>query len=348
MSALQTSNAYLAQPAESAGQVSPKPVRNGLLAGVLGLVLGVGLAFLRETLDTRVRSTDEIASWLELPLLARVPSPPRHVRSATELVTIVEPNSAHAEAFRILRTNLDFVNLEAGARTIMFTSAGGGEGKSTTAANVAVAMARAGRRCVLVDLDLRQSSVHSFFRLTRDRGMTDVALGRIALEEAMVGVPLGIPARNGHRAGNGQAETGPMLVVVPAGTPPPNPGELVAGSRMATILGTLRERADIVIVDAPPLLSVGDALALSSRVDGMVLVASLPSIQRSALGELRRVLESCPARKLGFVLAGAELEQGYGYASYGAYHQPAPTSHPAGSSVGDQHDGVRTGGREGG
>lgn len=322
MAALQTSNAYLVKPADAASKIWRGPVRNGMLGLALGLFLGVGLAFLWETLDTRIRSADEIASRLGLPLLARLPAPPRKVRSMNHLVMIDEPNGLNAEAFRILRTNLEFVNLDRGARMIMLTSAVEGEGKSTTAANLAVALARSGQRVVLADLDTRRPFIHEFFNLPREGGLTQVALGHIPLDAALARVALAQTSQKEvfGASGNGAGIVHGVLDVLTSGPTPPNPGEFAGSAALADILRSLRERADIVLIDAPPLLNIGDALALSSRVDALLLVTRLHTLRRSMLGELNRVLEACPAAKLGFVLAGAELEEGYGYGAYGASH----------------------------
>ena len=163
--ALQTANAFVVRSGGKAVQVQPRPVRNGVLGLALGLLFGVGLAFLWETLDTRVRSAEEIAERLGLPLLARIPAPPRRLRNENRLVMLADPAGIHAEAFRMLRTNLEFANLERGARTIMVTSAVETEGKSTTIANLAVALARAGKRVALVDLDLRRPFLARLFAL---------------------------------------------------------------------------------------------------------------------------------------------------------------------------------------
>jgi succinoglycan biosynthesis transport protein ExoP len=336
MAALQTSNASVVRTATSATQTAPKTARNTVLGLALGLILGIGLAFLWETLDTRIRSADEIASRLALPLLGRLPAPPRGVRSKNHLVAIDEPTNSNAEAFRVLRTNLELVNLDRQARTIMVTSAVEGEGKSTTVANLAVTLARAGRRVALVDLDVRRPFLHTFFDLSQEDGLTWVALGRMPLEKALVRVPISRtnsgPAEMPRSNGNGGGSIEGFLDVLPSGPIPPNPGEFINGAGVGNILRQLREQADVVLVDAPPLLGIGDALALSAHVDGLLVVTRLHTLRRSMLGELRRVLDACPTVKLGFVLAAAELEQGSGYGSYGTYYQPLHQGERAGVS----------------
>ena len=154
--ALQASNSFVVQPARGASQVQPRPFRAGLLGLLVGLVLGLGLAFLREALDTRVRTAEEVSEALDMTLLARLPTPPKRLTSKDSLVMLEAPRSKESEAFRMLRTNLEFTNLEHGARVIMVTSALESEGKSTTASNLALALARSGRHVALADLDLRR------------------------------------------------------------------------------------------------------------------------------------------------------------------------------------------------
>ena len=240
-----------------------------------------------------------------------------------------EPSGTQAEAFRVLRTNLEFVNLDRHAQAIMVTSALESAGKSTTASNLAVAMARAGKRVALVDLDLRRPSIARFFRLGGRPGLTQVALGHVDLEDALVPIPISAHRqRNGagpeEPAANGQGGPLGLLEVLPSGPIPPDAGEFVATHAVGVTLSQLRERSEVIIVDAPPLLGLGDAMALTSKVDGILLVTRLKTLRRHALNELRRVLDNAPASALGFVITNAETEKGYGY-GYGpaqAYSQP--------------------------
>ena len=319
---LQTSNSVVVRSADGAHQVQPRPVRNGVLGFVLGLGLGIGFAFLRHALDTRVRTSEEIAERLHLPLLARLPEPPRRLRTKKRLVMLAQPQAANAEPFRILRTNLEFVNLERHARTIMVTGALDEEGKSTTVANLAISLARAGRRVILVDLDLRRPALHQFFRVDGGAGITDVALGHASIAETLVPVPIAKNVSDGATASaNGQPELLGSLAVLPAGSIPPDPGEFVATHAMTRLLQTLETRADIVLLDSPPLLHVGDAITLAAKVEGMIVVVNIARVRRPVLTELNRVLVHCSAEKLGFVLAGADREEGYGYGTYAYYEQ---------------------------
>jgi Mrp family chromosome partitioning ATPase/capsular polysaccharide biosynthesis protein len=334
MEALQTANAFVVQTPSSATQVAPRPKRNAILGLVLGLGLGIGLAFLREALDTRVRSAQEVGDRLGLPLLARVLEPPKDVRAEDKLVMLADPAGVHAEAFRMLRTNLEFATLGREARTIMVTSAVEQEGKSTTIANLALALARGGQKVILVDLDLRRPYLEKFFDLRGSPGITQVVLGRSSLQEALVRVPIVpiVPSANLRSrydlsgASNGSNGVHGLLSVLGSGPIPPDPGEFVASQALTRVLDELRESADVVLVDAPPVLHVGDAMVLSAKVDAMLIVSRMETVTRPMLAEMHRLLNTTTALKLGFVVTGAQAEEGYGY-SYGYYartYEPQP------------------------
>jgi len=319
-------NMQVLEPAESADKVSPNPRRDAILGVLFGGVLGIGLAFAAEALDKRVRSEGEIGEALGLPLLGRLPRPARRLRKANKLVMLTEPRSIAAEPVRALRTNIEFANIERDARTIMISSSVQREGKSTTIANLAVALARAGRRVALVDLDLRRPYLHRFLGLKPVPGVADVVVGRADLDEALRVVPVAgasaTRSRNGaatepltrRSSSNGHGEVQAVLHVLPAGTIPPDAGELVGTEALGDLLKTLRGQFDFVLIDAPPLLVVGDAMSLSAKVDAMVVITRLKVVHRGMLQEIARILEACPAEKFGYVVAGAELGEGYGYA----------------------------------
>ncbi len=326
LAALKTANASVVQTSGQAVQTTPKTTRNVILGVILGLFLGIGLAFLRESLDTRVRGADEIGHGLGgLPLLGRAPAPPKRLRDANQLVMLMEPNGPEAEAFRMLRTNLDFVNLGRDARTLMITSAVEQEGKSTTIANLALALARSGKRVALVDLDLRRPFLAHFFGLGGP-GITQVALGHVSLAEALVSVAITEPGAAGADGmGNGKAHrtVKGLLEVLPAGPMPPDPGEFAGTQALGEILAALRERCDLVLIDAPPVLHVGDAIALSAKVDGILVATRLKVVRRNMLHELARQLATVPTPVLGFVVTGADEESAYGYGYGYGYHARA-------------------------
>jgi len=319
---LQTANSVLVHPAEGADKVKPRPKRTGLIAVFLGLGLGLIFAFVRDAFDTRLRSSNEIEDELELPLLGQIPETSKRLSRPEGIVMLSSPDSPEAEAFRILRTNLEFANAETDAKSIMIASSMSEEGKTTTIANLGVALARDGRHVTLVDLDLRRPALPELLGIAPRYGITDVAIGRATLEDALVTVPTAdasitklLSASNGGSSRPGYAG---LLELLAAGPKPPNVGEFVGTRKIAELLGKLRERADIVLVDAPPLLQVGDALNLSSSVDAIIVVTRLKVLERKSLGELKRVLDRIPTKPLGLVLTGVDP---VAESLYGGYFQ---------------------------
>jgi Mrp family chromosome partitioning ATPase/capsular polysaccharide biosynthesis protein len=343
---LQTSTASVVRTPVGAVKVQPKPVRNGILGLALGLIIGLALALFRDALDSRARTAGEIGSETGLPLLARIPQPERRLRGKNELLMLSDPFGPDAEAFRTLKANVEFANREAHARMIMVTSAVEQEGKSTTAANLAVAFTRAGARVILVDLDLRRPFLHRFFDHPGGPGVTDVVHGQVELPDALFEVPVTVTPPASRKTAGSAGRRGPRaaaltkllsLSVLPAGRAPLDPGEFVGTRALADVLADVRERADIVIVDSPPLLHVSDAATLSTVVDAMIVVARIDVVRRNMLSELRRMLAICPAVKLGFVLTGAGREEGaYSYGGY--YHRPPSRDEPRSTDSMSQAD----------
>jgi len=312
------------QPAQGATQTQPRPRRNFILGGLLGLVLGIALALLADGLDRRVRTEEEIEHLLGLPLLGRVSRPPRRLRKKNRLVMVDEPTSVRAEMFWKLRSTIGLVDFEQGLgpRTIMFTSAIQREGKSTTIANLAVALARSGSRVALVDLDLRRPFLHSFFGEDAEPGFADVVVGRETMDRAVRrlslspagGSPSFVDGNGGGRppsgVSSGRSDLEHDLHLVASGAIPPAAGELVASDRVSLLLNDLRGRFDVVLVDAPPLTITSDAMTLSGAVDAIVVVTRF-GIDRTLLSEFARELQNCRAPRLGFILTDVADGDGY-------------------------------------
>ena len=324
--AAQTTSAQVVREADEAPKVGPRTVRNGLIAFCLGLVLALIVVFLADALDTRVRSVDTIREALGLRLLGRLAAPPSRLRNGNSLVMLADPTSHEAEQFRSLRASLELANAEYGARTIMITSTVDGEGKSTTVANLAVALARAGRRVVLIDADLGNPQLHNLFKLDQRPGLTDVELGETWPEEALR--PIGLTddpsgADNSIR----RIERPGSLEVLPAGFALQDPDELGFERAVGRIVQRVRGRADVVLVDAPPLLR-GHAIALSPQVDAMVIVVRLKALRTSVLRDMSWILEASPTTRLGFILTGVDKDEGHGQRQRYAPSERGPDARP--------------------
>jgi polysaccharide biosynthesis transport protein len=315
LEALQTNNNFVFNPSTTTTQVSPRTKVNVALGVIGGLVLATLLAALLETLDTRVRTSEEVEEILGVPLLARIGPPPKGFDK--RVLTLVDPTNIHAEGYRILRTNLELQALRDHAKVFMVSGSVEEEGKSVTIANVAVAAARSGHKTILVDLDLRQPTQDALFGCNgRVPGVTNILLGRATLDEALVEIPL----QDGKSAGEGS------LRLLRSGILPPDPGELVASEQLETLIGQLRTEADVVYIDCPPILRAGDAMTISRLCDVVFLVARIPQVRRPMLTELARAIATCPVPVAGFVATGKQTNEPayrYGYAR-GRYGHPAP------------------------
>jgi len=294
--------------------VSPRPFRSGLLALAVGLVVGTGAAFLQEYLDDSVKTRNELGRLAGgRPVLGVIPVVANLADQADQVVSVNEPQSPAAEAYRSLRTSIQFLALDAPVVTIEITSPSPREGKTTTVANLGVAMARAGQRVVIVGCDLRRPIIHEFFGLDGSLGLTSVILGKAPLSSVLQVVP-------------GQNR----LTVLPSGPLPPNPAEILSSWRFAEVLSSLQQNADVVLVDAPPVLPVTDAMVLSGRVDATVLVALAGVTTRQEVTRAVELLTQVGAPIVGAVLNGvAETgEYGYGYDYYRSTDQRGSAAAP--------------------
>jgi capsular exopolysaccharide synthesis family protein len=305
---LQTGGALFTKPATRGQQTQPKAGRNIVLGLFAGLGFGLILIAMAEALDTRVRTADEVSQTLGLRLLARIPRPAREHRAPGQMAVLQDAPGSSAETFRQLRVAFDFANLDVHATTVLVTSATEGEGKSTTAANLAIAFARTGRRVILADFDLRRPVLDQAFDLSGRPGVSDVLTGRLDVSDVLVRVAAGvIPDRPDTLDGDATFQ------VMPAGGGHANPSDLFESPRVSRLLDDLSALADIVLLDGPPMLPVSDAVILSGKVDAVMVVVRASLVRRSLLSEFRRVLDDAPALVLGFVFAGSDRETGYGY-----------------------------------
>ena len=287
-----------------AGPIEPNIPRNLLFATVLGLASGIGLAFLLEGIDNTVRTTEQAQMISGLASLGMIPmgsksardgaNPRRLViatsKEAVELVTQVRPQSQMAESYRALRTSLLLSNLGAPPKVIIVTSALPQEGKTTTSINTAVVLAQKGVRVLLIDADMRRPSIHKTLGMGPHSGLSNVLTGSTTLEKAIT-----------------RSAILPNLAVLPAGTPPPNPAELLASSNMKDMLMHLREEYDHIVIDTPPSLSVTDSVVLSPRADAVVLVIRSGQTTKQALRRSRDILMQVNAKVVGVLLNAVDL-----------------------------------------
>ena len=305
------------QAASNANQTQPQTTRNTIIGLVLGLVLGVMLAFLQDLLDKRIRTADEVGRRLRVPLLASIPAPPRSLREHP-LVLLAPRGGAQgpsAEAYRIAKLNLGTVMRANRAKAVMFVSAADSEGTSRTAANMAIALARSGSHVVLVDANMRRPAIDGFFGLDDRTGLSDILSGNGDLADALTIVDVGGEGPDDIGT-NGRAATGGLLEVLPAGPPPADAADLLESRTMAELLGELRGRADIVLIDAPPMLPVTDAMMLGAKVDGVIVVARARLASRPHMVALARALDACAAPTLGFLFTGVSVTEENEYGGY--------------------------------
>jgi len=307
----QTGGGQLVTTAVTPGTpVEPNTSRNGVLALALGLLLGVGLAFLRDYLDDSIRTKEDLERASGgLPVIGLIPAVGAwRNHKAPYLVTLSKGTSPAAEAYRALRTSVQFLGLDRPIRCLQITSPTKEEGKTTTLANLAITLAQAGQRVVLLDCDLRRPRMHQFFDLSNEAGFTSVLLGTHPLVDALQPV-----------------KDNPSLAVLASGPPPPDPSELLSSQRTREVIDALRSRCDLVLIDSPPVLPVTDPLVLSAFVDATLLVVAADETSKRALHRSVELLTQVDAPLVGTVLneVGPERSYAYGYGGSGYYQRRA-------------------------
>jgi len=295
-----------------AAPVSPNRRRDAMLAAALGIFLGMAAAVVLDRLDDSVRSPDDIAEQLGLSVLGMIPAikldanRPGSVVTMERLVTHANPRSPVAEAYRSLRTNLAFARAREEIKTLVLTSPGPADGKSTTVANLAITFAQQGQRTLLIDADLRRAVLDKTFSVPRSPGLTEVIVGEAELSAAVNETAV------------------PNLFVLGSGHFPPNPSELLGSGAMRNVLREAKEQFDVILFDSPPLLAVTDAAVLATMVDGTVLVVRMGATARQAVRRALGQLRAVHGRVLGSVMNDVDLRKssyygGYGYAYYAYY-----------------------------
>jgi capsular exopolysaccharide synthesis family protein len=287
-------------PAGKAEQVAPKKLTNLAYSAIVGLILGLGLALLQEFLDDRVNSPEDARRLLKTPILGYVPL---IEKEEGRLLSQTRSSGSVLESYRVLRSNVQFATVGATVNSLLVTSTIPGEGKSVTAANLAVAMAIDGRRVILVDADLRRPTVHLKFGTQQSPGLSNVLVGHTHLEEALRDTAI------------------PGLQLLTSGPLPPNPAELLNSEPMQQLHQQLKEIADVVIFDSPPCLATADAQVLAASVDGVLYVIQFGETKKSGIRHAVELLQQAHANILGVIFNKIELSTGqdgyyYGYYNY--------------------------------
>jgi len=280
--------------------IKPRPVLNAVLAAVAGLILSAGIVFLIEFLDDTIRDPGEIMRKWGVPVLGTIV---RYNHEKDELITAKQPRSQIAEAFRALRTNLQYASVNLPIQTLLVTSPSPEDGKTTVAVNLACVIAQGGRKVLIVDADLRRPRIHRIFQISNRIGLTDQF---IRPQDQLDG-----SIKPTEIAG---------LHALTTGNLPPNPSELLSSERMSEILRKLASQFDMTIIDAPPFLVVTDALVLAPRVDGVLIVIKPSLTKRAALNNLLDQLYQVKANVIGVVLNDVKIDRLQPYNYYGYYY----------------------------
>ncbi len=311
---LRSGNVQIAHVAKApASPSSPKVARNTVLGAVLGLLLGLGIAFLLERLDRRLREPKDLEAVYNLPLLGVVPESAAFARQTGRKGRAggaLPPNEA--EVFHLIRAHLRYFNVDRELRTLMVASAAPGDGKTTVALHLAGAAARMGSRVLLVEVDLRRPTLAKQLDIPSGPGVSDVLIGAASMREATQSIELDGSAGNGTQGRR-------LDVLVAGATLPPNPGELIESHAMEAVLQQAKSTYDLVIVDTPPLTAVSDAFPLLRKVDGVIIVGRVGRNRRDVAERLHETLTGAGAPLLGVIANGFKASGRGSYAYSYAY-----------------------------
>ncbi|MDX1776175.1 MAG: polysaccharide biosynthesis tyrosine autokinase, partial [Desulfobulbales bacterium] len=305
---IDTGNIRIIDRAESAFKVSPNTRRNFKLAVVVGLMLGLGLAFLLEYLDNTIKTPEELEQVLNMPYLGLIPLMDMNKSGllrngfSEDLITIKQPRAVASESYRSIRTRIVFSSPEHAPKSMLITSVTGEEGKTLTSANLAITMAQAGSKVILLDCDMRKPRLHRLLGLNRDRGVSNVLVGDCNLDEVIVETKI------------------PNLHAISCGPIPPNPSELLGSSAMVNLIAGLGREYDRIVIDSPPLAAVTDAIVLAKIVDGTVVVLQANSTPKEMAKNVLHHLQVVKAHILGVVLNKVDLQKNAYYYRQNYYH----------------------------
>ncbi|MBI2504958.1 MAG: polysaccharide biosynthesis tyrosine autokinase [Candidatus Latescibacteria bacterium] len=317
------------------------PTQRALMGLILGLVLGIVFAVVAESLDTSIGTVEDVQEYTGSQVVGIIPyididdvraslrrrgldvSDEKTVQRKAQLVVFFDHQSTMAESYRTLRTNIEFVTVEKGVKCLMVTSSMMREGKSTTIANLAMTMAQLGKRTLLVDCDLRKPTLARLFGLDKEPGMTEVIVGNYDWHQVIRTVTDIVTGGMGMEDIL-QTQGISNLHIIPSGSIPPNPAELLNSRRMSEFIAEVREAYDVVLLDSPPALQVTDAAILGKKVDGALMVYKVGEVPRTSLKRSTALLKSVQIELLGIVLNGLHADvsaeyQDLGYYSYYGY-----------------------------
>jgi non-specific protein-tyrosine kinase len=285
-----------AKPADD--PFAPTPLRAAMIGAFAGLMLGIIVVVLLEYMDNTVKPELNVSGIAGAPLLASIAAMPKLQAGEGQLYSVSQPKSPAAEAIRLLRTNLEFASAANPIGSMIVTSPGPGEGKSTTTANLAVTMAQAGLWTVIVDADLRRPTQHRIFGVSNDQGLTSL---------------LTHPDQQWEQAA--QMLDIPGLFIVPSGPIPPNPSDLLSSTRFKQLMEKIAGQVDVVLIDSPPILAASDALAISAHADGVLLVCQSHTTRVDALKQSATTLQAAGTRIIGVVMNRQKGQAGGSYYS---------------------------------
>ncbi|MTI72000.1 MAG: polysaccharide biosynthesis tyrosine autokinase [Firmicutes bacterium] len=282
--------------------ISPKPLFNMSISAVLGIMVSILIVFLLEYFDNTLKTPEDVEKYLSIPILGMIPLIENVCREDRKIIVYENPKSPVSEAYRTLRTNIKFSNIDKKIKVIVITSPSSGEGKSTTAVNLATTMAQNGKKVLLIDSDLRKPTIHKHFKISNDKGLISCLLEDIDYERIIFSTVIS------------------GFDVLTSGRVPPNPSELMDSKKMRGFINSVKKEYDLVIIDTPPVGMVTDATVLSTVTDGVLLVFETGETIIKVSQNAKNLLDKVKANVLGVVLNKIPVKEGYYKYYYNNYY----------------------------